>query len=244
MRLPAYDSAIGRWIRLPLGIVPQERPQRILTGPLKGRRWIPAAHVHSCWMGWYGALEQRYFRQLVHPGSVVYDIGACVGFFSLLGARLAGPTGRVIAVEPMPRNVRYLRQHLRLNECENVRLVEAAVADHPHVAYFSTSRSVAENGLDDTGDLRVEVCTIDQLSADDRPPTLIKLDVEGAEALALQGAATTLVRHRPHILLSLHTDEGRRESLKLLREAGYVCTPMNPVNSLETAPDIHAAPAI
>ncbi|HWZ58637.1 MAG TPA: FkbM family methyltransferase, partial [Gemmatimonadaceae bacterium] len=121
---------------MPLRVVPRERPVPILGGPLRGWRWIPAAASHGCWLGTFERAEQDVFARTVRPGDVVYDLGANVGFYTLLAARLAGPTGRVVAFEPVPRNLGYLRRHIALNQCENVTVVAAAVSDRSGTARF------------------------------------------------------------------------------------------------------------
>ena len=60
-----------------------------------------------------------YFQisKTITPGAVVYDIGAHVSFYTLLAARLVSPGGKVVAFEPVPQNIYYLKEHLRLNRC-------------------------------------------------------------------------------------------------------------------------------
>jgi hypothetical protein len=96
-RIPA-DRWYGRAIRWPLRCVPRDVTVPILQGPLRGARWVVGSHTHGCWFGSYEADRQRAFVRLVRPGAVVYDLGANVGFYTLLAARLAGPAGRVLAV--------------------------------------------------------------------------------------------------------------------------------------------------
>lgn len=243
MTLLSNASIAGRLARLPLRFVPPELPVRVLTGPLRGRRWIPASGTHGCWLGWFERLEQQWFVALLGPGMVLYDIGACVGFYTLLGATLTGASGRVVAFEPLPRNLEYLRRHLELNALTQVRVVPAAVADYAGSAFISSDASPFQNALrsDGTG-LRVDAVSIDDVARTERPPDLMKIDVEGAEASVLEGANETLERSRPHVLLSIHTEEARRRSLAILRQHGYTCAPMDPRHSPERAAEWHAAP--
>jgi FkbM family methyltransferase len=171
----------------------------------------------------------------VRPGDVVYDLGANVGFYTLLAARLAGPTARVVAFEPVPRNLGYLRRHIALNQCENVTVVAAAVSDRSGTARFRdgpahTVGTLARDGGGydgggyDGGGYDVEVVALDAYPGP--APRVIKIDVEGAEADVLRGASRLLQEVRPIVLLSTHSTALRRECLGLLRDADYSVGPM------------------
>src|SRR5271156_6016447 len=74
LRLPPGTPPGGKLLRLPLRAVPRERPVRILGGPLRGWRWIPAAASHGCWLGTFERAEQDVFARTVRAGDVVYDL--------------------------------------------------------------------------------------------------------------------------------------------------------------------------
>jgi FkbM family methyltransferase len=236
VRLPPSTTTVGRLLRLPLRVVPRERPVRILGGPLRGWRWVPAAASHGCWLGVFERAEQDVFARTVRPGDVVYDLGANVGFYTLLAAKLAGPTGRVVAFEPVPRNLGYLRRHLALNQCENVSVVAAAVSDRSGTARFrdGPAHTVGALARDERG-YDVEVIALDDYcvgptshgSTSHGPaPRVIKIDVEGAEADVLRGATRVLREARPIVLLSTHSTPLRHECIGILAEAGYGVSPM------------------
>ena len=71
--------------------------------------------------------KQRVFSAVVRRGYTVFDLGAHVGFYSLLASTLVGAEGRVVSFEPVPRNLSFLRQHLALNKIENCSVWEVAV---------------------------------------------------------------------------------------------------------------------
>ncbi len=75
----------------------------VVQGPLRGKRWIAGSSNHGCWLGSYELAKQRKVIELVRPGMVCWDVGAHVGFYTLLFAELVGPLGRVFAFEPLPR---------------------------------------------------------------------------------------------------------------------------------------------
>lgn len=202
------------------------RPLPILTGLLRGARWIPDASVRSCWLGTFEAEEQAEFGRVVRTGMRVYDLGANVGYYTLLASRLVGPRGRVIAVEPLPRNLAYLHRHVALNRLANVDIVEAAVADRPGVGRFTETASASENRLGAEGTLKVPITTLTALAERFGPPDVIKIDVEGAEHLVLGGAKELLRGARPTILLSLHNDTARAVCAQIAGELGYAVAPL------------------
>lgn len=101
-----HDSLVGRLLRWPLRFIPPELVVPILQGKLKGRKWVVGSSKHGCWLGSYEYHKRRLFEQLIRPGDTVFDIGAHVGFYTLLASILTGPAGRVFAFEPLPRNLR------------------------------------------------------------------------------------------------------------------------------------------
>jgi len=90
--------------------------------------------------GWgsYEADKQELLTTLPLAGKTVLDIGANVGFFSLLCSRLVGSSGRVIAFEPFPRNVDFIHRHITLNSVSNIEVRPVAIADKQGTANFST----------------------------------------------------------------------------------------------------------
>ena len=214
-------------LQLPLNLIPPQARVPILFGPLRGTRWIVGSGNHVCWLGVYEYRKQRVVQRMVRAGSTFYDIGAHVGFHSLLASRVVGPTGRVCSFEPFPRNLGYLHEHVRLNHAANVQIVEVAVADQAGVEAFG-ERGTYMGGLRESGALRVRTVSIDPLLADKTipPPDFIKMDVEGGELRALHGMHDTLVRHRPTIFLATHSPDLHRECMQFLTELGYHIAPL------------------
>lgn len=217
---------IGRLVRLPLKLVPASTPLPVLSGPLAGQRWISTAASHGCWLGTYERDLQNLLARTVRPGDVVWDIGANVGFFTLLAAKLTGAQGRVVAIEPLARNLDLLRQHLALNQVGNVTIIAQAVADAAGTALFATGASPSMGRLDATAGLEVTVTTIDTLVASGNAPAprIIKMDIEGAESRALAGARHTLEQHRPVLLLSTHGWAQHEACISMLGQFGYELT--------------------
>lgn len=194
----------------------------IRSGPLRGCRWSVFTGSRFV-LGRYHEDETAEIQRLVRPGDVVYDIGAHVGYYTLVAARAAGPAGHVHAFEPLPLNQRTLQGHLRMNRIDNVSLLTCAVSDAPGVLRFDPAGGTGRGRLSTRGTLEVPVVRIDDLVEQGllRPPALIKMDIEGAEAAALRGALRTLREHAPVVFVATHGDAVRRECEQLLHSLGY-----------------------
>jgi FkbM family methyltransferase len=218
-------SFFGKLIREPLRLVPKMKPLPVLSGHLRGMRWLSTAATHGCWLGIYEADLQQQLAAELHEGSVFYDVGANVGFFTLLAARAVGPTGRVFAFEPLPRNVELLQRHIAINHIRNAILFPAAVADAAGAGRISTNNSPSQGSLvADGSGTDVEMVTLDGLLASQAiaPPTVIKIDVEGAESRVLGGARHILSTYLPKIFLSTHGYRQHELCWRFLEELGYV----------------------
>ena len=219
-----YQSFLGRLLRLPLRLIPKGMILPILQGRLKGTKWISGAGEHGYWLGSYELQKRMSFEREIVPNSVVYDIGANVGYFSLLAAVLTGTEGKVYAFEPLPRNVRFLRQHVALNHLENrIEVFEAAVSDRQGEAHFDLGASTAMGHLADSGEIRVQMVTLDRMleRGELRPPDYMKVDVEGAEFEVLSGASHILKEFRPVLFLDTHNRQAHALTVKLLKDIGY-----------------------
>jgi FkbM family methyltransferase len=209
-------------MRLPLWAVRHAPALRVLSGPLRGSRWIPASSTNGCWVGTYEPESQRVFLDHVRPADVVFDIGANVGFFTLFAAKLAR-NGFVYAFEPLPRNLDYLRRHLAMNKIENADALPIALAAATGTARFAVADSPAMGGLSESGGLEVVTDTVDRLVAEGRVrlPDFMKIDVEGAEHDVLRGAEAVLREAKPTIFLSAHGWQQYELCSELLTNAGY-----------------------
>ena len=217
------QSFWGRLIRLPLKLIPKRMVLPILQGRLRSRKWIVGSGEHGYWLGSYEFNKRLAFEGEIKPGSVVYDIGANVGYFSLLAAVLAGEKGRVYAFEPLPRNVYFLKKHVALNRMDQIEVFEAAVSDQSGEAFFGLGASTAMGHLSASGEISVQRVRLDELvrTGELLPPDYLKVDVEGAEFEVLQGAREILAQHRPVIFLDTHQRDAHEPTIALLGELGY-----------------------
>jgi FkbM family methyltransferase len=232
-----------RAIRSPLRLLPPGMVVPILTGRLRGRKWIVGSCVHSCWIGSYEFDKQRAFAEVTRRGATVLDLGSNVGFYTLLAAELVGSSGRVYAFEPVPRNIDLLRRHIALNRLTNVTVIEAAICELTGRRRFQFHKSAAMGHLSEAGQTEVNTVTLDDFVFRwGAAPNSIKIDVEGAEFSVLQGARETLATHRPALLLATHSPALRDRCLDLISEHGYVVRAIGK-NDRERADEFLAIPS-
>lgn len=193
-------------------------PVRIRHGHLRGARWTLWPHS-SYWRGHYEPdVQSALARHAPPPGSAAWDLGAHFGFYSMWLARAVGAGGEIVAVEPDPVSFSRLCRHIRLNPWAPVRAFACAASDRESVVRLiqnagagATTSHLPYQGEQPATAPTVEIrtMTLDALVAREklRPPVLVKIDVEGHAAAALRGAAEILSRHRPRLLISLHSPE-------------------------------------
>ncbi len=220
---PAY-----RFVTKKLG---EGRVYTIRVGPMRGFRWrrhnsLPYWYHLGLWEPDLSALLAAHLR----PGDTYWDIGANAGYHTLYGSRLVGPTGRVLAVEPDPHVAAILREQLALNGVTNVTVLEAAVGAERGEVLLGLRDNNLNNALaavehaagEATGTVTVQGTTLDDLLAEYGRPHVIKMDIEGAERLALPAGPELLGgAPRPRLLLSTHGEDIKAFCLDALRAYGY-----------------------
>ena len=216
-----------RWLERGLLVVPQGRA----GGLCFDMRYLPISHAHLGSIA-YGNLEASVQEAMIRhlgPGGVLYDIGANVGFFALLGGHLAGfQEGRVYAFEAAPDNAAAIRHNASINRVPNVTVIAKAVSSAAGSGRLQVVDDQSWSKLEEYGQhpftekvIDVELVAIDDLvdAQEIRPPTLVKIDVEGAEIAVLEGMARTLQAHRPAVICELHGTH--REFVAALSREGY-----------------------
>jgi FkbM family methyltransferase len=217
------ESVLGRLLRAPLRWIPRDARVPILQGRLRGTWWIVGSSTHGCWLGSYEHEKRRAFESEIFAGGTVFDVGAHVGFYTLLASKLAGPEGRVVAFEPVPRNLLFLREHLRLNRVKNVEVVEAAASSRSGSVSFDLGPTHTMGAVTGSGGLVVRSVALDDFveSGTAPAPDVIKMDIEGEELRALEGARRLLERSRPTVFLATHGAEVHEGCCRLLAGLGY-----------------------
>jgi FkbM family methyltransferase len=142
---------------------------------------------------------------IIRPDDVVFDCGANAGQMAALFGLLAGPRGRVFAFDPFPQNILQIEAQARLNGLDNLRAIRAAVGEircRETVSNLAQqSRNQGDLGYGDQ--IGIEIVPLDDYIHE--KPTVIKLDVEGAEVAALRGARRILETLRPTLYVEVHT---------------------------------------
>jgi len=161
------------------------------------------------------------FTKLIKKGMNIVDIGAHIGYYTLLASRLVGPNGKVFAFEPDPVNLIYLKTNISINNCSNVIITSKAVFRKNGEAYLLIQPDHSTNYLsrfpkDKEGAFKVPTVTLDVFFGMLGWPRvdLIKADVEGSEVAVLEGM-TELSRRNPHLCIILECNP------KALKRAGY-----------------------
>jgi FkbM family methyltransferase len=219
---------LGKLVRLPLKLIPRNAVLPILQGPGRGLKWVVGSYNHGCWLGSYEFEKQLVLRDLVKPGDVVYDIGAHVGYFTIIFSKLVGPKGRVIAFEPFKENVDWIKRHADLNRMTNIEVVQAGIGGQTGDVSFAKGWHSATGGMTAEGDQKFKVLKLtDFIELRTAPiPQLIKFDIEGAEQDAIPAAINFLVKSRVRLLISTHSDTITKNLGQLLASHGYRVTPL------------------
>jgi FkbM family methyltransferase len=201
----------------------------VRSGPARGLRLqIDAQREKYYWTGSYERAVQDTFEAVLQPGDVVWDVGAHIGFFSLLASRLVGPNGRVHAFEPIAANRGRLLTSLELNSATNVTVHDCALSDTPGERTLSTRGASATWTLVQHGESHgtaIRCKTLDEFAASGPPPTLVKIDAEGAEVDVLRGGFQLTAKQHPKLLVEFHDEQLLASARELL--PGYVFRPVD-----------------
>ena len=235
---------------------------RIMGRPLKGYQWT-TNRAYEYLLGTHESPEViERFLSWFNPDSVFYDVGANVGYFSFLASTVI-TRGHVVAFEPMAANLEIFEEHIRRNRrhsgTKDITLLPFAVADCEKTVEFTNDQHFTGSNTyvdskflgSDVGRVTIKCHSIDDLVAAGRAvPTVIKIDVEGAEFDVLRGAAKTIRKHLPHILIAthdVHLPGVDRQCTEFLRDIGYSLTHTGAFNhrmdGLEDYIAIHPAKA-
>lgn len=212
-RIPGARAAWG-WIhRLAFGGAGE---RRVLVNGMP--TWVDTRDrviaTHLLGDGVWEPAETAAFLSLVRPGMCVLDVGANLGYYTLLAARAVGPSGCVIALEPEPRNFSLLSRNVEQNGFTNVRLVHAAASSragavrlHLDEANFGAHSFEEASVRTPSGrSVEVQAVPLDAFADEARSfeaGVLVKIDVQGAEALVLEGMPRLLALPRIVLLLEL-----------------------------------------
>lgn len=176
----------------------------------------------------------KQFEKLLQPGMAMLDIGANIGWFTMLAAALVGPTGYVMAIEPSAENMKLLEASRRLNQFDQITPVQGG-ADYKTglSSIFNVGTSgVTADLLNDTNwilSAQTTACfRVDDIFPKDRKLDLIKIDIDGAEHRAMTGCVELIRRHQPTIItefcpkaLQARSNCSPEEYLQMFIDLGY-----------------------
>ncbi len=213
----------------------------IAAGDLAGSpMYLDLQSEKDYWLGTYEPELQIAIQEFVKPGNVVFDVGANIGYITLLLADVVGANGHVFAFEALPNNVKRLKENISINNFDTrVTMISAAVADRSEKMRFLVGPSGGMGKLEGSaGRDEVDypefievpsVCLDDFVFTEKQSfPDVIKFDIEGGEILALKGMQRILTHAQPLILMEIHGPEAARITWNTLSSSGYLICQMKP----------------
>lgn len=188
-------------------------PEHLITSGAGAGLKIVAPHADPEFArGTYELPIQEAISANLLPGDVFFDIGANIGFFSLIAAKRVSPEGSVYSFEPVPSNVALIRRNAELNNLETIRVFPEAVGAETGRTELVVTKHIGGAVLasldlppDAQSRMTVDIVTVDDAVTKHglRPPTLMKIDVEGAEIDVLRGATGVIRAHRPKLIYEI-----------------------------------------
>jgi FkbM family methyltransferase len=222
-------------IRLGFNLIPRGRGVPILNGPLKGKL-LPRESAQQNLSMLFGRFEPSVVSQLLSGARMIriaYDVGAHVGYMTLVLTEILSKNGIVFAFEPAPENIAVMQRMILQNSLQHkVSLIPIALADENGeqnlINWKSSSMYFLESAFDgqnvsNCSSITVATCSLDSFIFEqlNPPPDLIKIDVEGGEALVLQGGLRTLDVYSPELIIEIHGPSNAQKTWGLLRRFDY-----------------------
>ncbi|MDJ0734025.1 MAG: FkbM family methyltransferase [Nostocaceae cyanobacterium] len=201
-----------------LGLI--KRDLTVKYGIASGLKFNAGAYNPDTALGTYEMPVQEVLSQYLQPGNIFYDIGANVGFFTIVAAKIVGSQGKVYAFEPEAENAKMVRWNAQLNNYNHVTVVEKAVSRSTGVEQLWLAENSGGHTLASVGTISdaKETITVNTVSIDEllqqkeiEPPTFVKIDVEGAEIDVLYGMSQTIKEYQPIIIYEV--DDEKEEGL-------------------------------
>ena len=173
----------------------------------------------------------KLFKHIIKEGDTVVDLGANIGYFSIIAAKKSGPKGKVLSFEPEPNNFKYLKKNIEVNDFENVTPIQGAISDkngeidlficeydsgHHTINQFQGIEAIARGRKSKEKTIKIKTWKLDDYlnNQNVKSVDVMKIDIEGSEGLALKGMQKTLklpginifIEYYPALLKSMGTD--------------------------------------
>lgn len=196
----------------------------IPEGPMQGIRLVPSEHTsHAHLRGVYEIDVLAALDRLVKPGMVCYDLGASIGYLTLLMARRAK---RVCSFEPAPHARAEMERHIAANGFTNIEIFPTPLSGDVREVEFAITGAAYGSGIahqqqSDWPVLKMKTSTLDAFTSLQPAPDFLKIDIEGEEAVLFDGAKKTLEHFRPLILCELHSHDAAKAVLAALAPYQY-----------------------
>jgi FkbM family methyltransferase len=183
--------------------------------------------------GVHEPMATRIYLETLSPGDQVIDVGSNIGYWLLLAARRIGESGRMLAFEPVPDPREILQRNIKRAGINNVELSPWAIGRENGATEFYESQVpnwgslVKHDALLQTRNLPVEIRKLDDVVRENAGfrPTMLRMDVEGAELMVLEGAQNLLERYKPGLFIEFHPFllgwRAIRRALSGLKDLGY-----------------------
>jgi FkbM family methyltransferase len=175
--------------------------------------------------------ERELIKKIIKEGNTVVDVGANIGYHTIIMAKYVGTKGQVYAFEPAPNNVKLLKKTMKLNNFENVQIIDKAVSDKPDKTFFYFSKGISAHSLVDfgykNGGVNVDVVSLDDFFNNEIKVDFIKIDAEGFDFKVMKGMKNILKNTNLKILIEFFPDrlkkagDSPKEFLLNLFENGF-----------------------
>ncbi len=208
--------------------------ETVASGGLAGAKLLLDLHTEKdYWLGTYESELQQAVEKFLSTGATIYDVGANIGYISLLLARKTNSAGRVFAFEALPENQERLRANIKLNDFgSRISVVPVAVIESSRPVRFlvgpSGGMGKAEGSAGRQEIKYNKAIDVSGISLDDfvfgsgnPKPQVVKIDIEGGEVLALPGMRRLLAEVRPLVLIELHGHEAAQAAWEAFTAANY-----------------------
>lgn len=173
----------------------------------------------------------EFIKKFIKQGEICIDIGANIGYYALLEAKLVGTKGKVYAIEPVQSNFELLEKNIKINDYDNIETYRLAIGPKNKIGFINLSdssnlHSFLKEGESNSRTEKIKIITLDDFLKDKPYPQFVRMDVEGYENEIIKGMKKILEAKKPFkMFIELHSfmiEDGGEELLKALEKAGFI----------------------